>query len=311
MLINLVFLLSLHTSCNKGSTPLPVITEPSWKKLTSGTNNFLNYIYFTNANNGFVFGDGGTGLKTINGGTSWAPFNTGTTKDLQCGTFFDNNTGFVAGNAVVVKTTDAGNTWTTAATPPTGFIFGIGFSSASTGYALNNAGQLFKTTDGGNNWVTMAGPSADARGIFFVNSTLGIMTGLNCTLLKTTDGGSTWISIAPPGSSGITFTAFTSTDANTFYLGDHAGHVYKSVNAGSSWTVQTTGISTAIRDIKCMGQFGIAAGDNGTILSTANGGTTWKNYTPLVTDLLNSVHIINNEKAFVAGWNGALLGFSK
>ncbi len=312
MIINLFLLFTLAVSCKKsGNTPTPAVTEPTWKKLTSGTISFLNYVYFTNATNGFVFGDGGAGIKTTNGGTNWVSFNTSTTAALQCGTFFDSNIGFAAGNAVVIRTTDGGNTWTTAATPPSGFIFGIGFSSATTGYALNNSGQLFKTTDGGNNWSTVTSPSANARSIYFVNSTLGIITGLNGTVLKTIDGGATWNSIAPPGTSSATITTSTSTDASIFYLTDHVGKVYKSTDAGSTWTVETTGISTALRDIKFVGQFGIAVGDNGIAISTSNGGTTWKNYTPVVTDLLNSVYILNSEKAFAVGWNGALLGFSK
>ena len=311
MLFNLIFFVSL-LSCNKSkSDNPPVPKDPGWKKQSSGTTKALNYIHFTSVNNGFVFGDEGRGLKTTDGGATWTPFNAGTNSLLICGTFVNENIGFAAGNATVIRTTDGGNTWTVAATPPTGFIFGIAFSSSTMGYALNNSGQLFKSTDGGNNWSVGTTPSPEGRGIYFSNLSIGIIIGLNGTVLKTINGGSSWTSVAPAGTESTTFTAVTSSDANTFYLADHIGKVYKSTDAGSTWTLLNSGVSAALRDIKFNGQFGIAVGDNGTIISTSNGGTEWKTYTPLVTDLINSVYVLSNEKAFAVGWNGTLLAFSK
>lgn len=43
----------------------------TWNELISNTNETLNSVYFTDANDGYAFGSGTTILKTTDGGESW------------------------------------------------------------------------------------------------------------------------------------------------------------------------------------------------------------------------------------------------
>src|ERR1035438_9811671 len=87
---------------------LPATAFAQWTPLMSGTTNSLNSVYFINTNTGYVAGDSGTILKTINGGISWSKLSSGTMKHLASVYFTSDNTGVVVGDSgTLLKTSDA------------------------------------------------------------------------------------------------------------------------------------------------------------------------------------------------------------
>ncbi len=72
-----------------------------WYQQNSGTAVNLNSVYFENANNGWAVGDGGTIIRTTNGGTNWITQTSGTTQHLQDICFIDVNTGWAVGTSSV------------------------------------------------------------------------------------------------------------------------------------------------------------------------------------------------------------------
>jgi hypothetical protein len=82
---------------------------------SSGTNQSLEGVSFTDANTGTTVGSDGTILRTTDGGTTWTsqsnPFS-GTTYDFWDVFFSDANTGLVVGNGgIILRTTTGGVTW--------------------------------------------------------------------------------------------------------------------------------------------------------------------------------------------------------
>ncbi len=80
-----------------------------------GTTSSLNSISFVNENVGYVCGDGGLVYKTINGGGTWTPANTGIPAniDLTAISFLDESKGVVAGiSGKAYVTANGGTTWT-------------------------------------------------------------------------------------------------------------------------------------------------------------------------------------------------------
>lgn len=72
----------------------------------------LNKIYFSNNTTGFVVGDKGIILKTVNSGTDWTIINSGTINDLNSIFFENDSLGYIVGDkGTVLKTVDAGNVW--------------------------------------------------------------------------------------------------------------------------------------------------------------------------------------------------------
>jgi photosystem II stability/assembly factor-like uncharacterized protein len=106
----------------------------------------LRQIQMLDANNGWVIGDGGTIMKTINGGDTWSPQTSGTTADLNGVYFVDLNNGWVVGDGgTILKTTDGGDTWTTEASGTTNDLRSIFFVGLSQGYAVGANGTILAT----------------------------------------------------------------------------------------------------------------------------------------------------------------------
>ena len=71
-----------------------------------------NSTYFVNVDHGWVVGDRGTIMSTVDGGTHWRSQNSNTPNRLQHVYFVDTNQGWAVGNGgVIVNTRDGGATW--------------------------------------------------------------------------------------------------------------------------------------------------------------------------------------------------------
>jgi len=65
-----------------------VAAQPGWFPLISGTPADLNAVYFIDAETGYVVGDGGLIMRSIDGGITWATQPSGVTEDLNDLYFF-------------------------------------------------------------------------------------------------------------------------------------------------------------------------------------------------------------------------------
>jgi photosystem II stability/assembly factor-like uncharacterized protein len=89
----------------------------SWQALNSTTSAQLNGIFFDSPTRGYIVGNGGTALRTVDGGLTWIPLNLGTTVNLNDVRFLDSDAGFIVGDfGTVFATTDRGVTWRAEAT---------------------------------------------------------------------------------------------------------------------------------------------------------------------------------------------------
>lgn len=90
-----------------GSTADPVIRQQ-----VTGLTQRLNKIQMLDANNGWIIGEGGTILRTTNGGLSWVPQASGTTANLRGLHFVDLHRGWVVGaGGLILATSEGGSTW--------------------------------------------------------------------------------------------------------------------------------------------------------------------------------------------------------
>src|SRR5207249_2374990 len=110
---------------------------------------------------GTAVGDGGVILRTTNGGDSWSPQTSGTTKTLYGVSFTDTNNGTISGFAlggtgIILRTTDGGNNWVeqTNYSLPQGAsaFYAVSFTAADTGTIVGDAGIVLQTPDGGTQW---------------------------------------------------------------------------------------------------------------------------------------------------------------
>ena len=124
-----------------------------------------NALYFPDLLNGWVVGENGLILKTIDGGTNWTPVtNAGNTAQTKSKTvfFLNSNNGWIgsglentegAGSRFILATNDGGATWTTQSIPVTNSIFSISFWDENHGWATSDYGQIahFHNTTSANN----------------------------------------------------------------------------------------------------------------------------------------------------------------
>lgn len=179
-------------------------------KTTDGTNwsswievGGSNGIYFVKADTGFVVGNGGAILKTVNGGSTWATVVSGTTLQLNSVHFPSTSTGYVVGaNGVIRKTINGGDSWSALSTGATRNLNSIFCPAVNSCFAVGDSGTILKTVDGGSSWsFRTIISSASISSVFFLDASTGyaagtIITGAISTyqhlVLKTTDGGTTW-----------------------------------------------------------------------------------------------------------------------
>jgi len=193
-----------------------------------------------NHNTGFVSGSHGTIMKTTNKGDNWTILNSTTQTTLDGTWFVNENTGYVGGANIFLKTTDGGQTWVNKVgnfISPFETAEGVYFSDANTGYYCTN--------------------TSSAR------------------IVKTTDGGDTWSLVhSVEGYNGAWAMSFTS--SMTGYVSTGAGKVLKTTNAGLNWNEQLTPLTENLYEIHFpSADTGYIASWSGKILKTTNGGLTF------------------------------------
>jgi photosystem II stability/assembly factor-like uncharacterized protein len=87
------------------------IAQSGWFELTSGTENWIEDIYFIDENVGIACGRGSTILKTIDGGITWDYYTLGNNLVLFDVFMIDENIATVVGLiGTILRTTDGGET---------------------------------------------------------------------------------------------------------------------------------------------------------------------------------------------------------
>jgi len=250
-------------------------------------------------------GTNGGVLKSIDSGARWSPVNAGlpmpgsaeqlggpyvfslaidpqNTATVYAGVSFAGNVLFAEPmGRGVYKSDDGGNSWHAAnkgiegrivnalaidpVTPTT--LYGIGQIDP----ARHGPSNIFKSTDGGASWSV---------GVPWFASYLTIDPQAPETVYsansKSTDGGTTWAQMSVGFA--ITALAINPTNSSVLYAATNIG-VFKSTNAGSSWTPINTGLPTVLVRALAMDlqspETLYAGLEGGAIFKTTNEGATW------------------------------------
>lgn len=205
-------------------------------------------------------------------------------------------------------------------------------ASCQVGYAVANAvpggsvpasANVLKTTNGGTWTATSADPFAGGADISAVDcfeygrDTVRVIVARGSAdagpldIAYSDDSGATWISVAVGSVNGQFVPnghSLEALDVYNIFLATDDGFIYKSEDAGLSWTAQLTGTVTtdpinAIRFIDS--NVGWAAGDGNFIVRTTDGGTTWATVTGPSGQAAVSIRVIE-----VLDRNRAWIGFA-
>jgi photosystem II stability/assembly factor-like uncharacterized protein len=315
---------------------LVIGAKAQWVQQYSGTTNNLNSVFFTDANTGFVVGDGGIILKTIDGGSNWQMKSSGTSSNLYSVQFTDLLTGYAVGDSsIILKTIDGGENWIDQPTGISVDLSSVSFPATDTGYVVGffwdypNSDTLYnyilKTNNGGNLWtISYLHKTIDDVGsprvwsVFFPDVITGYAVGTEGVdyrpyLLKTTNGGMEWTGQTLNGGGSLSSAYFLNPDTGYVVGGGEPGS-FKTINGGIDWINLTTNAlgswySVYFNDANK----GYIVGENnyqsGIILYTADGGINWTaQYTDNISGrYLLSVNFANDTTGYAVGSDGTVL----
>lgn len=190
-LLTLSFLLFIiFYACEKENPPIKeVVISASEIKCD------LRSIYFINTEIGYAVGLNASIYKTIDGGTMWSVFASGTSQWLNSICFTDADTGYaVGGDGTIIKTINGGSSWSTLSSGINEYnLNSVFFTGAKTGYIVGDAGTILRTTNSGSTWEPLTGgPPYAIKSIHFTNANNGYVVGWNGAMAKTSNGGTTW-----------------------------------------------------------------------------------------------------------------------
>ncbi len=121
---------------------------------TSNTSQALNGIHMLEPTGsfsdtiGWIVGNGGTILKTFNGGANWTAQTSGTTANLRDVSFLDAQRGWAVGDGgVILATSDGGNTWLQEFGAGTTDLRSVHFMSSSAGFAVGANGAILRRVE--------------------------------------------------------------------------------------------------------------------------------------------------------------------
>lgn len=176
------------------------------------------------------------------------------------------------------------NEWTPTG-PPGAALANVAYVNA-TGTALaTSPRRIYRTTNDGTSWSEVFGrPYPGQAQLLAVNPANGNQAvAILDVVVRSTDGGATWTTVATPGlpltpngeqPRSIAWTR----DGSVLWVGTSNGVLYRSTNAGQTFTASgTTGTTSEIRriDVDAADANRVYALASTSLLVTSNGGTNW------------------------------------
>lgn len=294
VMTSILFLLSTGT-----------LAQWSWRNpLPQG--NTIHDVQFMNGTKGFGVGDGGTILKTVDGGYTWSRIETSFQANLNSVFFVDSLLGFAISGTdygYLVKTTDGGATWNLLHYFDTFYMYDVWFTDALHGTAVGEEG-VFTTHNGGITWL-WNGPYTWNYAVWYTNTATAIMSSEGY-LYKSYDGGNTW-AIKQQNVFGYRGSLFFMNADTGFHVGG-GGQIFRTLDAGEHWdTIHSGTTKTLSASYILPSGIGYTVGYSGTMLKTVNAGTSWSVMPSVTTSDLESITFSSSLHGIITGQFGLLM----
>ena len=307
-----------------GGSPVPspsVSPSTGWVVNVTGVDTPLNNSSFISEIMGWVVGDNGVILKTIDNGDTWIAMNSGITKNLYGVCFLNTTEGIAVGaDGTVIRTINGGTDWdeNVSITPQTGNTLRAVEFKDNTGWIVGDGGVIYKSSDRGVTWSLInSGISANLLDLSFINSQSGWICGNGGIILHTGDGGTTWT--AQTSGVAVNLHGISFVNSISGWAAGDSGTIISTNDGGNNWTSEISGVTTNLKDICFVDvNHGWAVGDNGLILN--KGGAlsaswitgnypkaAWYQQSSNTTSNLIKLIFINTNVGYIVGENGLIL----
>lgn len=184
------------------------------------------------------------------------------------------------GFSTIIHSSDSATSWNDQIEGRKNNLDCIRFWDPSVGLAGGGQNTLLKTLDGGQNWEDISLPE-DSLVIEYFTEVLPLSQDeywatTNLRVIHSTDGGQNW---ADAPVSGMDFTYIQRSPNGNFFLTTATNGtpgLWRSSDAGQSWTSSDISNGIGLRDLAIVNDsIIIAAGYDGTVLRSEDGGDNW------------------------------------
>jgi photosystem II stability/assembly factor-like uncharacterized protein len=233
-----------------------------WVKQDSGTLAWLRSVYFTNQNKGWIVGSRGTFLMTSDGGKNWKQYGRFTEDNILDVYFSDEQNGWLlcersvynlAGQSpsYVLKTSDGGVNWEKLNfTESGGRLARIFFDKKGYGFAVGESGAFYAMQDDKKSWKKTVLPVRYLMlGGNFTDDLHGTLVGGGGTILFTEDGGVNWSPATLAGDARTKFSSVFFINQKTGWAAGTQGKIYATINGGKYWREQNSKVKANLTDI--------------------------------------------------------------
>lgn len=297
------------------ANPIKAQIDDGWVEAGNvAYNSTLNSIVFITTDKGFAVGNGGSLMKTTNGGLSWTAYSTGYSFHFEEIFFVNESIGFLVGNknyelnGRLLKTTDGGVTWQMVLTNDASIQFHtVYFINENIGYVGANS-HIYKTTNGGATWTTNTSIGSNITTFYFKNANEGflsaVLNGTPAGGYKTTDGGNTWTEFEPDPCVKLFFV-----NQNVGYLLMNSGTlIKKTIDGGLTWNpTNPCGLGFVKKVVFKDELNGLVLGNtNGHIARTTDGGNSWTIVQNQTDFILNNISVSPDGGYFSCGQSGRI-----
>ncbi len=248
----------------------------------------------------------------------WVLQNSGVTNTLSEVYFANQDTGYVAGVNVLLKTEDGGLTWETAYSGDF-LLEGIYFSDLNNGFAVGydfneSKSLIVKTTDAGATWSEqLLETSSFLSDVFFVNASTGFIVGSEGEAFRTTNGGASWDSLNINKVDYFQSVYFTD-DQNGIIVGGGplTSLILKTDDGGTSWSEVSSPSTEFLQSVFFpSASVGYAVGWNGEIIKTTDGGNNWITQSSVANYGNLDVFFVSDRTGYIVGGESEVAGIQK
>ncbi|MEZ4789789.1 MAG: hypothetical protein R2811_07200 [Flavobacteriales bacterium] len=237
----------------------------------------------------------------------WTAIPTGTNDELEAVIILGDNDYLVAGEAgAAFRTTDGGSTWSP--------VIGLGNETIRDFIRLDaqtilgaSDGYVLRSADNGDSWTLITVPIPDDVHAFARSGNVVIAVGRDGGIVRSEDLGVTW-SAQASGTTERLFCAWAF-DASNMIAAGRDGVGVRTTN-GLTWGPIILPVGDDWDDIRFFpsaASVGLMAGEDGALLRSSDGGSTWALTSTGTTMGLTAIAITNAGDAIITGTTGTAI----
>jgi photosystem II stability/assembly factor-like uncharacterized protein len=236
---------------------------------------------------------GGGIFRSIDGGLSWRRSSSGLHKDATIWQLAfaptEPTIAYAATDSGAYRSDDGGQRWTRIYAESSTISVTVDPRDAGTAFITASL-TVYRTTDGGESWREIPGPHGImgvSRIVFAPSDPLRVYASSHGEILRSDDAGLTWTTVDRPRDHMLALAVHPS-DRDTLLAGTMYEGVFRSTDAGSSWSPVNAGLpkrpgSTNLQPVEAVtfdpihtSRVLAATGRRGYVYRSTDGGASWR-----------------------------------